>query len=59
MREDGEFPSHVGCEGEGIRAVAEDGEEEGGGQAMAQEGEEAHPRRGESLDHHEGRLSLG
>jgi len=59
MREDREFPSHVGCGGDGIRAVAEDGEDEGGGQAMAQEGGDAHPRRGESLDGHEGRLSLG
>jgi len=48
------------CSGfESIRAVAEDGKEERGGQPVAQEGGEAHPRRGEPFDGHEGSLRLG
>jgi len=55
----GELPSHMdgGCEG--FCAIAQDGKEEGGGQSVAQERREAYPRRGESLDRHEGCLGLG
>jgi len=45
--EHGEFPNHVGGGHEDVRTIAEDGEEQGGGQSMAEEGREADPR-GES-----------
>ena len=55
----GELPGHVDSGHEGVRAIAEDGEEEGGGPPVAEEAGEADPRRGESLDRHEGRLGFG
>jgi len=55
----GELPNHVDGGYEDVRAIAEDGEEAGGGQSMAEEGREADPRRGEPLDSHKGRLGLG
>ena len=57
--EHGELPNHVGGGHEDVRAVAEDGEEEGGGQSMAGEGREADPTGGEPLNRHEGRLGFG
>jgi len=57
--EQGELPNHVGGGYEDVRAIAEDREEEGGGQSMAEEGGEGNPRRGEALDSHEGRPGLG
>jgi len=57
--EHGELPDHVGGRHEDVRSIAEDGEEEGGGQPMAEERWEANPRGGESLNHHEGRLGFG
>jgi len=56
--EHGELPNHVGAGHEDVRAIAEDGEKEGGGQSMAEQGREADPRGGESLDRHAGRLGL-
>jgi len=44
---------------ENVCAIAKDGEEEGRGQAMAEEGGEADPWRGEALNSNEGRLGLG
>ena len=44
---------------EGFRAVAQDGEEEGGGQPVAEKGREADAWGEESLDSHEGSLGLG
>jgi len=44
---------------ESIRAVAEDGEEQRGGQPVAQERGKAHPWGGEPFDGHEGSLGLG
>ena len=54
-----ELPSHVNGGQEGVRPVAEDGEEEGEGQSVAEEGREADPWRGESFDRHKGRLGRG
>ena len=54
-----ELPNHVDGGYEDIRAIAEDGEEEGGGQSMAEEGGEADTWGRETLDCHEGRLHLG
>jgi len=56
---DRELPSHMNGGCQGVCAIAQDGEEEGGGQSVAEEGREADPRRGESLDRHEGCLGLG
>jgi len=50
---------HVSSGFEGIRTVAEDGEKEQGGQLVAQERRQAHPRGGEPFDGHEGGLGLG
>ena len=44
---------------EDVRAIAEDGEVEGRGQSMAEQGGEADPQRGDTLNSHEGRLGLG
>ena len=55
----GELPGHVDCGQEGVRAIAEDGKEEGGGKPVAEERGKADPWRGESLDRHEGRLGFG
>jgi len=49
----------VGCGHEDVRPIAEDGEEEGGGQPMAEEGGEADSRGGETFDGHKGTLGLG
>jgi len=57
--EDRELSGHVDGRHEDIRAIAEDREEERGGQPVAQEGGEADTRRGEALDRHEGCLCLG
>jgi len=57
--EHGELPNHVDCGHEDVRAIAEDGEEEGGCQSMAEEGREADPWGGESLNRHKGRLGFG
>jgi len=43
---------------EKVGAVAEDGEEEGGGQSMTEQRRESDPRGGEPLDRREGRLSF-
>jgi len=59
MPESSELSHHVHCGLEGVRAVAKDGEKERGGQTMAQERGEAHPRGGEPFDCHESRLDLG
>ena len=59
MPERGELPAHVDGGQEGIRAVAKDAEEEGGGPSVAEEEREADPWGGESLDRHEGCLGLG
>ena len=59
MPEHGELPKHVGGGHEHIRAVAQDGEEEGGGQSVAKEGGKADPRGGERFDSHKGPLGLG
>ena len=55
----GELPSHMDGGREGVRAIAQDGEEEGGGQSMAEERREADPRGGESLDRYETCLGFG
>ena len=57
--ESGELPSRVEGGQEGVRAVAEDGEEKGRGQSVAEERREADPWWGETLDRHEGGLGLG
>jgi len=57
--EHGELPNHVDGGHEDVRAIAEDGDEEGGGQSMAEKGGEADPWRGETLDSHEDCLRLG
>jgi len=49
----------VGSGGEDVRAVAEDRDEERGGQTVAQKGGKAHPRGGEPSDGHKGSLGLG
>ena len=59
MPEYGELPNHVDGGLEDICAIAEDREEEGGGQSMAEEGREADPFRGDTFDSREGRLGLG
>ena len=43
--EHGELPDHVGGGHEDVCAIAEDGDQEGGGQSMAEEGREADPRQ--------------
>jgi len=57
--EHGELPNHVDGGHEDVRAIVEDGEEEGGGQSMAEEGREADPWAGEWLNRHEGHLGFG
>jgi len=57
--ERGELPGHVDRGNKGVRAIAEDGEEEGGGKPVAEEGGEAEPWRGEPFDRHEGSLGFG
>ena len=54
-----ELSEHIDCGHENVRAVAEDGKEEGGGQSMTEEGGEADPRGGEAFNSHEGSLCLG
>jgi len=56
---DGELPGHGDCWYEGVRTVAEDREEERGGQPGAQEGWEADPWGRAALDSHKGRLGFG
>jgi len=57
---EGREPSrHVNSGLERIRPVAEDGEEERGGQPVAQGRGKAHPRGGEPFDGHERSLGLG
>ena len=55
----GELPGHVYCWYEGVCAIAEDREEERGGQPVAEEGWEADPWGREAFDRHKGRLGLG
>jgi len=55
----GEVPGHVDCWQKGVGAIAEDGKEEGGCKPVTEERGEADPWRGQSLDHHEGRLGFG
>ena len=57
--ERGKFPDHVGRGNKGVRAVAEDGKEEGGGESVAEVRGEANSRRGEAFDRHEGSLGFG
>ena len=57
--EHGEFPGHMDRGQKGLRAIAEDGKEEGGGEPMPEEGGKADPRRGDSFDRQEGGLSFG
>ena len=57
--ERGKLPDHVDCGNKGVRAIAEDGEEEGGGKSVAEERGEAHSWRGEAFDRHEGGLGFG
>jgi len=57
--EHGKLPGHEGRGHEGVSPIANDGEEKGGGQSMAEERGKAYPRRGESFDRHESRLRLG
>jgi len=57
--EGGELPYYVHRGFEGMRAIAEDGEKEGGSQAVAQERGEAHPQGGEPFDSHESHLGFG
>jgi len=59
MPEDGELPKRVGGGHKNVRTIAQDGEEEGGCQSVAEEGGEADSRVGETLDSHEGPLGLG
>ena len=54
-----ELPRHMNRGLEGVRPIAEDGEEEGGGQSMTQERQEANSWRGESFNRHEGSLGFG
>jgi len=54
----GQLPGHVNGGQENISAIAEDGEEERGGQSMTEERREADPWGRESLDRHEGCLSF-
>ena len=56
--EHGEFSCHVSRGQEYVPAIAQDGEEEGGGQSVAEEWGEAEARRRETFDRHEGRLGL-
>jgi len=56
--EGGELPSHVDGGYEGVCAIAEDGEEDRGGQSVAEVGGEADPGWGESVDRHKGRLGI-
>ena len=57
--EGGEFSQQVEGGGEDVRAVAEDREEERGGQSAAQKGGKAHPPGGEPFYGHKGSLSFG
>ena len=59
MPEHGELPKRVGGGHENVRTIAQDGEEEGGCQPMAEEGGEANPRGGKTFDSHECPLGLG
>jgi len=57
--ENGELPDHVDGWQEVVRAIAEDGEEEGGGQSVTEERREADPWGRVALDRHESRLGFG
>jgi len=57
--ERGKLPDHVDRWDKGVRAIAEDGKEEGGGQPVAEVRGEADSRRGETFNPHEGSLGLG
>jgi len=57
--ENGQLPRHVDSGNEGVRPVAEDGEEKGGGQSMAKERRQADSQRRKSLDRNKRRLGLG
>ena len=59
MPERGKLPDHVDRGNKGVRAIAEDGKEEGGGKSVAEVRGEANSRRGETLDRHEGSLGFG
>jgi len=54
-----ELPVHGDCGNKGVRAIAEDGKQEGGGKPVAEEVGEGNPRKGESFDGHEGSLGFG
>jgi len=58
MPEHGELPCHVDGGHEDVCAIAEDREEEGGGQPVAKKGEEANAWKRETLDRQEGRLGF-
>jgi len=55
----GKFPGHVDRGNKGVRAIAEDGKEEGGAKSVAEVREEANSRRGETFDRHKGSLGFG
>jgi len=57
--EGGEFPDHMDRGNKGVRDMAEDGKEEGGGESVAEVRGEANSRRGETFDRHEGSLGFG
>jgi len=57
--ERGEFPDHMARGNKGVRALAEDGKEEGGGESVAEVRGKANSRRGETFDRHEGTLGFG
>jgi len=57
--ERGKFPGHVDCGNKGVRAIAENGQEEGGSKFVAEVRREANSRRGETFDRHEGSLGFG
>jgi len=57
--ERGKLPDDVDRRNKGIRAIANDGEEEGGGKSVAEVRGEANSRRGETFDRHEGSLGFG
>jgi len=57
--ERGKLPGHVDRGNKGVRAIAENGKEEGGSKSLAEVRREANTRKGETLDRHEGSLGFG
>jgi len=59
VQERGELPGHVDRWNKGVRAIAEDGKEEGGGKSVTEVRGEANSWGGETFNRHEGSLGFG